>query len=159
MSLMHDPILFKIYDFLKRFIALLKSNLSSSTKNPTLIDCLFVCLWLIVPLKNFSLIWRRHHYRWKAENFDLCQVIIAIKQWGFFNVSHLLWHGASVYNGHLREPVTLTPIAERLAVECTWSLPVFYDLGLSAGIRTPTFPLAVQRSNPLRHRRGVFDIW
>ena len=35
----------------------------------------------------------------------------------------------SVYNGHLRGPVTLTPIAERLAVEL--SLPVYYDLGLS----------------------------
>ena len=35
----------------------------------------------------------------------------------FFNVPHLLWHGASIYNGHLREPVALTPIAERLAVE------------------------------------------
>ena len=36
---------------------------------------------------------------------------------------YLLWHGASVYNGHLRGPVTPTPIAERLAVDL--SLPVF----------------------------------
>ena len=43
------------------------------------------------------------------------------EQWGFLN--SVLWHGASVYNGHLREPVTLTPIAESLAVEL--SLPVF----------------------------------
>ena len=35
----------------------------------------------------------------------------------------LLWHGASVYNGHLRGPVTPSSIAERLAVEM--SLPVF----------------------------------
>ena len=42
--------------------------------------------------------------------------------WGFFSVSHLLWHGPSVYNGHLRGPVTPTPNAERLAVEL--SLPV-----------------------------------
>ena len=38
----------------------------------------------------------------------------------------LMWHGASVYNGHLREPVTLPTIAdprERLAVEL--SPPVF----------------------------------
>ena len=32
----------------------------------------------------------------------------------FFNVSHLLWHGTSVYKGHLRGPVTLT-VAERLS--------------------------------------------
>ena len=25
--------------------------------------CLLVCLWFCVPLENFSLIWRRHHYR------------------------------------------------------------------------------------------------
>ena len=41
----------------------------------------------------------------------------------FFSVQHLLWHGASVCNGHLRGLVTLTPIAELLAVEL--SLPVF----------------------------------
>ena len=35
-----------------------------------------------------------------------------------FSVPHLLWHGASFYNGHLHGPVTVTPIAEP-------SLPVF----------------------------------
>ena len=42
---------------------------------------------------------------------------------GFFSLPHLLWQGASVYNGHLGEPMTLTPIAKRLGVER--SLPVF----------------------------------
>ena len=65
----------------------------------------------------------RHHYRWRAANFDLCSVLMAIEQWGFFRVPHLLWHSASVYNGHLRGPVTLAPIAELLAMEL--SLPVF----------------------------------
>ena len=46
----------------------------------------------------------------------------AMEQWGFFSVSQLLWNGASVYNGHLRGRVTLTPNAERLADER--SLPV-----------------------------------
>ena len=36
---------------------------------------------------------------------------------------HLLRHGPTVYNGHLRGPVTLTPNAERLTVELL--LPVF----------------------------------
>ena len=39
------------------------------------------------------------------------------EQWCFFSVPHLLWLGASVYNGHLRGPVTLTPIAKRITVE------------------------------------------
>ena len=60
--------------------------------------------------------------RWNAANFDLWSALMAIEQWGFFSAPHLLWHGTSVNNGHLREPVTLTPASERLAVEL--SLPV-----------------------------------
>ena len=84
----------------------------------------FVCLGFVVPLEICSLIciWRRHLYLWRAANFDLCSALMTIDQWGFFSVSHLPWHGTSVYNGHLRGPVTLTPIAERLAGEL--SLPV-----------------------------------
>ena len=115
--------------------------------------CLFVCLGFIVTIENFSLIWRRHHYQWRAAQFDLCSALMAIEQSGFFSVPHLLWHWASVYNGQLRGPVTLTPIAERFAVEM--SLPVFYDLGLSRqGFNHPTIHLRAQRSNHLRHRRG-----
>ena len=40
---------------------------------------LFVCfLGCIVLLDNFLLIWRRHHYRWRAANFDLSSVLMAI---------------------------------------------------------------------------------
>ena len=95
---------------------------------------------LIMSLKNYRyvtsiivwmlafklLIWRRHHYRWGAANLDLCSVLMATEQWWYFSVQHLLWHGASVYNDHLRGPVILTPIAERLTVEL--SLPVFTAL-------------------------------
>ena len=105
-----------------------------------------------VPLENFSLIWRRHCYRGKAANFDLCSALIAIEQWGLFSVPHLLWHGSSVYNGDLRGPVTLALIAEPLAVELP--LPVFYDLGLSRlGFKHPTFRLRGKRSS-LLHQRG-----
>ena len=53
---------------------------------------------------EISLIWRRHHCRWRAANFDLCSALMVFEQWGFFGVPHLLWHEASVYNGHLRGP-------------------------------------------------------
>ena len=33
------------------------------------------------------------------------------------NVPYLLWHGPTLYNGHLQGPMTLTPVAEHLAVE------------------------------------------
>ena len=76
-------------------------------------------------------------------------MIIAIEQWRFFSV--LLWHGATVYDDHLRGPLTLTPIVERLAVD-------FYDLGLSRlGFQQPNFRLRGERSNQLRHRRNPRD--
>ena len=63
-----------------------------------------------------------HHWRWRAANFDLCSVLMAIEQWGFFSVLHPLFTGHPFKSGPLREPVTFAPIAERLAVEL--SLPV-----------------------------------
>ena len=68
--------------------------------------CLFVCLRFYVPLKDFSLIWRRHHYRWRVRNSDLCSALMAINQWVFFNVPHLLWHRPTLDNGYPRGPVT-----------------------------------------------------
>ena len=53
----------------------------------------------------------------------MSSVVFRFEQWGFLSVPHLQWHGAFVYNGNLRGPVTFTPISERLAVEL--SLPVF----------------------------------
>ena len=81
-------------------------------------------------------------------NFDLCSVLMAIEPWGFFSVPHLLWHGASVYDGHLRGPVTLTPIAERFALEL--SLPVLRLWCFAAGIRTRTQSPACE-ANALTH--------
>ena len=68
-------------------------------------------------------VWGFGDCRWRAANFDLCSASWPLK---FFSVSQLLWHGASVYNGHIRGHVTLTPMAERLAVEL--SPPVFTTL-------------------------------
>ena len=80
--------------------------------------CVFICVEFIVPL-----IWRSQHCRWSAVNFDLCSAFMAIEHWGFLYATHLLWHGSTLFNCHLRSPVTHTPFAERLAVEL--SLPVF----------------------------------
>ena len=104
-----------------------------------------IMVWVHRPTRDFSLIWNRHHYRWRAANFDLCSALMVIEHSGFLSAPHLLWHG---YNGHLQGPVTLTPIAERLAVEL--SLPVFRLRSVTAGIRTHNLPLSGQRSNPMR---------
>ena len=87
--------------------------------------CLFVCLWFFVPGEKFSLILRHDFYRWRPENCDLCATLMDNEQWGFFRVPNLLWHSISVYNGHIREPVTLTPVAERLAGKLSLHIIVF----------------------------------
>ena len=57
----------------------------------------------------------------KGYKFWPTSELMAIEQWLFFNVPHLLWHGPNLYNGQLRGPVTLSINAERLTVEL--SLP------------------------------------
>jgi hypothetical protein len=42
-------------------------------------------------------IWRRQHCRWRAAKFRTCSVLRAFEQGGIFIVSHLLWHGVSVF--------------------------------------------------------------
>ena len=120
----------------------------------------FVCLVFFVPLKNFSLIWIRHHYRWRATILDLCLSFMAIVQslqWGYFSVLHLLWHGASVCNGHFWELCPhLIPIAQHLAVEL--SLPVSTTLvcrSLDFNTQPSTCGTNV-RSNWLPHCRGSY---
>ena len=76
---------------------------------------------------------------------------MAIEQWGFSSVPLLLWHEASVYNGHLRLPVTLTSLDERLAVEL--SLP---DFSIFHGWDSNTQSSACEgeHSRLLHHRHG-----
>ena len=63
-----------------------------------ILSLLFVCMWFNVPLEKFSLIWRRHHNRWRAAIFNLYSALMAIEQGGggFFSgclVSKVFpWH-------------------------------------------------------------------
>ena len=47
---------------------------------------------------------------------------MTFEQYVYYRMPHLLWHGSSVYNGHLRGLVTLTTFADRLAVELLLSV-------------------------------------
>ena len=67
-------------------------RLRSSRTTIQLLISLFGCLGFFVPLENFSLIWKRHHYWWMSANFGLCSALMAIEQCGFFSVLHLMWH-------------------------------------------------------------------
>ena len=81
------------------------------------------------------------NYQWRAAN---CQILTNARHlWPFSSEgsSTCLAYsdtGPSVYNGHLRRPVTITPNAERLGLELT--LPVF-----TTRIRTPN----LQHARPI----------
>ena len=109
---------------------------------------LFVCLEFFVPLERIFPSYG--NVTIADEGLQIWPMLgthMAIELWGFLSVPHLLWHGASIYNGHIGGPVTLTPIAKHLEL----SLPV-YDLVLSRlGFEHPTFRLLGECSYPLRH--------
>ena len=88
----------------------------------------------------------------RLQKFHLCSAVMAIEQWGFFNVSHLLWHGLTVYNGHLRGPLTLTPIAKHWAEKLV--LPVLTTWSVTTGDRTPN-PACEANALPLIHCGGL----
>ena len=81
--------------------------------------CLFVCLGFFIPLESSPL-------DTSALPMKGC------KYWPMFgthdhwaricNVPHLLWHGPTLCNGHLRGPVTLTHVAERMALRLSLSV-------------------------------------
>ena len=68
------------------------------------IDLFCTCLGFYVLFENSPITWRRHHYRWRAANFNLCSSLMAIEQWGLLSVQNVLymWLWTSVYIGYLR---------------------------------------------------------
>ena len=87
--------------------------------------CLFVvCLFgVLLPTREYSLIWRRHHNRWRTSNFDLCSAPMATEQWGFFSLPHLYCdteHPFVMVNNP--RTGTRAPVNERLAVELSLSV-------------------------------------
>ena len=89
-----------------------KDSNFSTNKRPCLVGLLF---FFFVPLENFSLIWDVAITGEGLQFFYLYSSLTAMEQRGSLNMPTL-------YNDHLRGPVTLPPVAERLAVGL--SLPV-----------------------------------
>ena len=105
--------LYNIFTFIR-----ILSNLNDKT--------ISIVVWFFYKLKTAFLVyggfglsrsrifhsWRRHHYRWGADNFFLYSELMAIEQRLFFSVPHLLWQGTSLYmvtskdtwNSHLLPP-------------------------------------------------------
>ena len=95
-------------------------------------------VWSFSSLENFSL--ETSPLPVKGCKFDLCPALMAIEQWGFFSVPHLLWHGALIYNGHIQDPWHSHLMPSVWQWSCHYLF--FNDLGVSP------------RSNQQRNRRG-----
>ena len=100
----------------------------------------FFCLGFFVPLENLSLIWRRHHYRWKLQNLTFARHLWPLSSEGslachtYFDTGHPFimvipegpWHSQ-----------LLPSVGSGIVTTCC------YDLGLSRlGFEHPTFSLA-----------------
>ena len=55
---------------------------------------------------------------------------------------HILLHGSFVYNGYLRGPVIVAPVADRLEVELLLTVLTT----VATGDRTPIYRMLVERS-------------
>ena len=105
----------------------------------------FVCLGFFVLLEKFSFIWTpRHHCRWRAANFDLCSVLITIKQWGFTSVQNIflyVWHLFIMVISEDPSHAHLLPNVSQ------WSCHYLFlrRRSVAAGFRTPNLPLVRRR--------------
>ena len=103
----------------------------------------YLFAWCVCPSQNISLIWRHHNCLWMVDNFDLLSsVLMAIEKWGFFSVSHLLWHRTIPF---IRLSQRTCISAKCLAAEL--SLPVLRtEKSVAAGTRTITSHMRDLRS-------------
>ena len=107
------------------------------------IPWLFVCLGFFFTLEIFSLIWKRHWlqilpYAWHS-------VLLSSEGPFAFHIYCYTGHPFIIVISYIVRPVTLTPIAERVAM--VLSPPVF-TRSVAAGIRTPNLSLAGRTIKP-----------
>ena len=117
-----------------------------------LLLCLFICLVEVFrSTREFFTHLRTSTLPVKGYKFDLSSTLMTIRQWGCFNVPHLLWHGSFLYYGHFRGPVALTPVAfGRGAVTSCFNHLVCPDRGSNLDL-----PPCGANALTLSHRGGV----
>ena len=107
---------------------------------------LFVSLRFFIPFKNFSLIWRCYHYRWKAANFDICQHL-----WPLNNKGSLACH-TCCDKGHPFIMVISEDTWHSYLLPSVWQWSCHYLIlwlrSVAAGIQTLYLPLARRTPKP-----------
>jgi hypothetical protein len=87
------------------------SHTSRKSSDIITVDWLNGNLLFYFPLKNISLIWRRHHYRWRAENFlGLCSALRTFEQGRISLSCHTCCDtGPQFFLSHPKERPILSP--------------------------------------------------
>ena len=116
---------------------------------------IFVCLFVLSRSPLFFTNVETSTIPMKGCKFWPVLALMATEQWRLFSMPHLLWHGASVYNGHLLGYRTRDIYTYCRAFSSGADTTCFYDLGLSRlGFEHPAFRFRGQCSNPVRHCCG-----
>ena len=119
-----------------------------------ILDCAIVWFFF-VQLEKFSLIWRRHHYRWRAA---YARHSLPLSSGIFFSACHTYYDTEHPFIMVIFEDQwhsqLLSSVISGAVTTC------FYDFGLlRLGFDYPNFRMRGERSNRLRHRRGdCFEI-
>ena len=111
--------------------------------------CLLVCF--LRSTGEFSVIWRRHHYRWRAANFDPCSALMAIEQWAchtYCDTGHpfIMVISEDPLHSHLLPGV--------LQLSCHYLL---LRLLSRLGFEHTTFRMRGDCADRLRHRHGFHN--
>ena len=116
------------------FFLVLSAQPSKTSQQKFVKLCILFFLGFVLSHSRiFPFLCRCHHCRWRAANFDLYSALMAIEQWGFLSVAHLLWHKWS--SPRTSDIHTYWRAFGRGAVTTC-----FYDLGPSPiGFKHPTF--------------------
>ena len=103
---------------------------------------LFVCLfWGFCPIREFFTHIETSPLPMKGCEFDLCLAFMAIEQWGFLSVPHLLCHGRE----NLFIMIFSKDRCHSHLLLSVWQWSCHYLVlgprSVAAGIRTPNLPL------------------
>ena len=105
---------------------------------------LFDCFQFFSPIREFSIIWRRHDYWWRASNFNLYSALIASEQGVFSCMPHLLCQETSVYTVIFEDPWHSHQLSSIWQFSCNY---LFYRIKtVATWDRTPISCIRHQRS-------------
>ena len=119
--------------------------------------CLFWGFFVNFENCKCSLTRRRQKYRWRDANLNIYSALVAIEQWGFIRMPHLLWYLISVYMVISEDPwhPHLLPSVWQWSYHYLF-LRLTYR-SIAAGARTPNLPLNCGANYPWKTKEKMIS--